>query len=76
MAREITAGQLQLVINQGHTVLITDRDGQMPWPTNKGYSFLTLGSSAASKQGEGNSWAMMNCGGLSSMRYTNGVATG
>jgi len=33
-------------------------------------------SSAAGKQGEGNSWAMMNCGGLSSMRYTNGVATG
>ena len=29
MARQLTAGPLHLVINQGHTVLVIERDGQM-----------------------------------------------
>ena len=42
MTLEITVGPPKLAINQGHSVLITDPDGQIPWPSDKGlYSFDT-----------------------------------
>ena len=37
MALEITVGPPRLAINQGYGVLITDPDGQIPWPTDKGF---------------------------------------
>ncbi|HZC16234.1 MAG TPA: glycogen debranching N-terminal domain-containing protein [Caulobacteraceae bacterium] len=40
MNLEITVGPEQLVVHQGHAVLLTDRDGQMPWPTDRGLYFL------------------------------------
>ncbi|HEX4196534.1 MAG TPA: glycogen debranching N-terminal domain-containing protein [Caulobacteraceae bacterium] len=40
MNLEITVGPEQLVIHQGHSILLTDRDGQAPWPTNRGLYFL------------------------------------
>ena len=40
MNLEITVGPEQLVIHQGHSILLTDRDGQIPWPTNSGLYFL------------------------------------
>jgi glycogen debranching enzyme len=40
MNLEITVGPEQLVIHQGHSILLTDRDGQIPWPTNRGLYFL------------------------------------
>jgi len=40
MAVEITVGPPQLVINQGDTILVTDNDGQIPWPSDKGLYFL------------------------------------
>ncbi len=39
MSRELTAGPLHRVINQAHTVLVTERDGQIPWPSNTGLYF-------------------------------------
>ena len=39
MALEITVGPPRLAINQGHSVLITDPDGQIPWPSDKGLYF-------------------------------------
>src|ERR1700732_2458942 len=40
MADENTVGPPQLVINQGDTILVTDNDGQIPWPSDKGLYFL------------------------------------
>jgi glycogen debranching enzyme len=40
MNLEITVGPEQLVIHQGHSILLTDRDGQAPWPTDRGLYFL------------------------------------
>ena len=35
MPVEITVGPPQLVINQGDTILVTDNDGQIPWPSDR-----------------------------------------
>ncbi len=40
MNLEITVGPEQLVVHQGHSILLTDRDGQIPWPTDRGLYFL------------------------------------
>jgi len=40
MNLEITVGPEQLVIHQGHSILVTDPDGQVRWPTNRGLYFL------------------------------------
>ncbi len=37
MTLEITVGPGRLAINQGYGVLITDHDGQIRWPTDKGF---------------------------------------
>ena len=37
MALEITVGPPRLAINEGYGVLITDQDGQIRWPTDKGF---------------------------------------
>ena len=37
---EIKVGPPQLAIHQGYTVLITEPDGQMFWPTDKGLYFF------------------------------------
>jgi hypothetical protein len=46
MTLETTVGPPKPAINQGHGVLITDPDGQIPWPSDKGLSriFLTNGA--------------------------------
>ena len=40
MALEIAVGPSQLALHQGQSVLITDRDGQIPWPSDKGLYFF------------------------------------
>ena len=40
MNLEITVGPEQLVVHQGHSILLTDRDGRIPWPTDRGLYFL------------------------------------
>jgi glycogen debranching enzyme len=37
MAIEVTVGPPRLAINHGYGVLITEQDGQIPWPTDKGF---------------------------------------
>src|SRR5579875_1080010 len=39
MALEIKVGPPQLAIHQGYTVLVTEADGQIQWPTDKGLYF-------------------------------------
>ncbi len=40
LASEITVGPPQIAINQGHSVLVTDRDGQIPFPSKMGLYFF------------------------------------
>ena len=37
MALEITVGPPRLAITHGYGVFITEQDGQIPWPTDKGF---------------------------------------
>ncbi len=36
MALEIAVGPRKLVLNQGSSFAVTDQDGQINWPTDKG----------------------------------------
>ncbi len=63
MPLEIKVGPPQLAIHQGHTVLITEPDGQMFWPTDKGlYFFDTRMISAYSLYANGQVWDLLNSG--------------
>jgi glycogen debranching enzyme len=63
---EITVGPLQLVINQGHGFLVTDQDGHIPWPTNKGlYFFDTRMISSWQIFANGKSWELLNASNIS-----------
>ncbi len=66
MPFEITVGPPQLVIHQGHGVLITENDGQIPWPTNKGlYYFDTRLISSWYIYANGQEWELLNSGSVS-----------
>ena len=63
MALEITVGPPRLAINQGYGVLITDQDGQIPWPTDKGfYHSDTRVISAWMIFADGQPWDLLNSG--------------
>ena len=65
MALEITVGPSQLALHQGNSVLITDRDGQIPWPSDKGlYFFDTRLISSWSIYANGESWDLLNAGNI------------
>jgi glycogen debranching enzyme len=60
---EIKVGPPQLAIHQGYTVLITEPDGQMFWPTDKGlYFFDTRLISAYALYANGEVWDLLNSG--------------
>lgn len=66
MALEITVGPSQLALHQGQSVLITDRDGQIPWPSDKGlYFFDTRLISSWSIYANGENWDLLNAGNIS-----------
>ena len=66
MTLEITVGPPKLAINQGHSVLITDPDGQIPWPSDKGlYSFDTRLISSWNIYANGAGWELLNAGNIS-----------
>ncbi len=66
MPLEIKVGPPQLAIHQGHTVLITEPDGQMFWPTDKGlYFFDTRLISAYALYANGQVWDLLNSGATS-----------
>ena len=63
MALEIKVGPPQLAIHQGNSVLITQPDGQITWPTAMGlYFFDTRMISAWSLSANGTEWDLLNSG--------------
>ncbi|MEJ1977342.1 MAG: glycogen debranching N-terminal domain-containing protein [Acetobacteraceae bacterium] len=63
MALEIKVGPPQLAIHQGNAVLITEPDGQIAWPTDKGlYFYDTRMISAWQISANGVSWDLLNSG--------------
>ncbi|OJU25014.1 MAG: amylo-alpha-1,6-glucosidase [Nitrobacter sp. 62-13] len=65
MTLEITVGPPQIAINQGHSVLITERDGQIPCPSKLGlYFFDTRLISNWMIYANGMSWQLLNSGNL------------
>jgi glycogen debranching enzyme len=65
MALEIAVGPQKLVINQGVGFLVTEQDGQINWPTDKGlyYSDTRLISSWR-LYADGEPWDLLNAGNI------------
>ena len=65
MALEIAVGPQKLVINQGVGFLVTEQDGQVDWPTDKGlyYSDTRLVSSWR-LYADGELWDLLNSGNI------------
>ncbi|MGI8841626.1 MAG: amylo-alpha-1,6-glucosidase [Caulobacteraceae bacterium] len=65
MDLEVTVGPPRLAINQGYAVLITDQDGQIPWPTDKGfYHSDTRVISSWQISADGQPWRLLNSGNI------------
>ncbi len=65
MALEVTVGPPRLAISQGYGVLITDPDGQIPWPTDKGfYDCDTRMISSWQIFADGQPWNLLNSGNI------------
>ena len=63
MALEIAVGPPRLAINQGYSMLVTDQDGQIPWPTDKGfYHCDTRLISSWQIFADGLPWSLLNSG--------------
>jgi glycogen debranching enzyme len=65
MAIEITVGPSQLAIHQGYTLLVSEMDGQIPWPSDKGlYFFDTRVISSWKLYANGEPWELLNSGNI------------
>ena len=65
MALEIAVGPPTLVLNQGHAVLVTEQDGTIRWPTNKGlYFFDTRLISRWRSTPTDEPWDLLNAGNI------------
>ncbi len=65
MALEITVGPPRLTLNHGHSILITEQDGQIEWPTDKGlYDLDTRLISSWQLYADGQPWDLLNSGNL------------
>jgi glycogen debranching enzyme len=63
MPFKVQVGPPQISIHQGQTVLITDLDGQISWPSERGLYFLdTRVISAWAVQANGEEWELLNGG--------------
>jgi hypothetical protein len=63
MAFKVQVGPPQIAIHQAMTVLVTESDGQIEWPGDKGlYFFDTRLISAWSVYANGTSWDLLNGG--------------
>jgi glycogen debranching enzyme len=63
MPFKVQVGPPQISIHQGQTVLITDPDGQITWPSERGLYFLdTRVISSWAVQANGESWELLNGG--------------
>jgi glycogen debranching enzyme len=66
MPFKVEVGPPQIAIHQGQTVLITDPDGQVKWPSDKGlYFFDTRLISAWAIYANGEPWDLLNGGSVS-----------
>jgi glycogen debranching enzyme len=63
MAFKVQVGPPQIAIHQGQTVLVTEQDGQISWPSDKGLYFLdTRIISSWSIYANGQPWELLNGG--------------
>ena len=63
MSFKVEVGPPQISIHQGHTVLVTEPDGQIGWPSDAGlYFFDTRVISAWALYANGESWELLNGG--------------
>jgi glycogen debranching enzyme len=68
MSLETKVGPPQLAIHQGHTVLLTELDGQINWPSDKGlYFYDTRIVSSWSVYANGEEWDLLNGGTTTSL---------
>ena len=66
MTVKVQVGPPQIAIHQGQTVLVTEPDGQIKWPSEKGlYFFDTRLISAWAIYANGASWELLNGGAVS-----------
>jgi glycogen debranching enzyme len=66
MAFKVQVGPPQIAIHQGQTVLVTDPDGSITWPSDKGLYFLdTRIVSHWAIYANGESWELLNGGPIS-----------
>jgi glycogen debranching enzyme len=66
MAFKVQVGPPQIAIHQGQTVLISEQDGQINWPSEKGLYFLdTRVVSSWSIYANGEPWELLNGGAVS-----------
>src|SRR6185437_2689993 len=67
MSLEIKVGPPQLAIHQGHAVLLSELDGQINWPSNKGlYFYDTRVISSWTVYANGEPWELLNGGATTS----------
>ena len=68
MSLEIKVGPPQLAIHQGHTVLLSELDGQINWPSEKGlYFYDTRVISSWTVYADGEPWDLLNGGTTTSL---------
>ena len=69
MSLEIKVGPPQLAIHQGHAVLLSEPDGQINWPSEKGlYFYDTRVVSSWTVYANGEPWDLLNGGTTTSLR--------
>ncbi len=65
MALEIAVGPQKLVLNQGFGFVLTDQDGQIDWPTDKGFYYSdTRLISSWRIYADGEPWDLLNSGNI------------
>jgi N-terminal domain of (some) glycogen debranching enzymes len=63
MAFKVQVGPPQIAIHQGQTVLVTEQDVQIRWPSDKGLYFLDARIiSSSSIYANGEPWELLNGG--------------
>ena len=68
MSLEIKVGPPQLAIHQGHAVLLSEPDGQINWPSDKGlYFYDTRVVSSWTVYADGEPWDLLNGGTITSL---------
>ena len=66
MPFKVQVGPSEIAIHQGHSVLVTEPDGQIEWPSERGlYFFDTRVISAWAIRANGEKWELLNGGAVS-----------